>query len=699
MLQRDQPVPLEFNIKFYPFSSKRKRTEDVDEKQHVKLEKPNNVCENNPVLPKIIKAPNFKIYNFEEKGIKKSKLFVFNVEDKSMGYEYYWSASMKSYRCSRCEKRGKNSTAKICKRSGGNDFIEVKAVKHICEMIKYDYGKYNFDASKQIIKEPNFEVHDFQDRGILRKWLVIFPLIEDRSKCYEYSWIKRDKKYECRGCKAMKINVFAELCQNKNGTKYVKLGPQKHGCEYRKYNPQKFTSEEIVEAQNFEIVNFEENGISKKRLFIFTYADKTKCYEFYWRNTGKYFTCSPCEIKNKHTAAKLEERKDGTNYIRLLSPKHICEVKDYVPEKYSFDESKRIVEKPNFEIYDYVKNDVSKSMLIIFCATNKELCYEYFWEKHGQVYVCCGCANIIHVTAKLCKNENGEEYLKLNKSEHVCELRPYEPQKFIDNLKIDKSDYETSEYSYNGISSKRLFIFATKSKEFCYKFYYNSTENFYYCSKCRQMNQHLKAHIRENDDVNEYVSVSSKKHICEPIKYNPKKQILSQNFQLLKRKSRNLIIKKLIVFIDPNHEMCYEYRQSETYFVCASSSKFKCPASAKMLQDSAGKDYVEMSYVKHKCKPIKFIPEGNLDFKIIKKPDFKLDGNVLSIFDKNDKTKCYTYKWKEHGKLYQCYSCRYKNESVSVVARIKQNEDGEDYVLLNDNEHFCQPKKYQPLKK
>uniref|UniRef100_A0A914P5U9 Uncharacterized protein n=1 Tax=Panagrolaimus davidi TaxID=227884 RepID=A0A914P5U9_9BILA len=563
----------------FMFYSKRKRTEDVDEKEPVKLEKPNNVCKNNSILPKIIKAPNFKIYNFEDKGIKKSKLFIFNVEDKSMGYEYYWSASMKSYRCSRCEKKGKNSTAKIYKKSGGNDFIEVKAVKHICEMIKYDYGKYNFDASKQIIKEPNIEVHDFQDRGILRKWLVIFPVIDDRSKCYEYSWIKRDKKYECRGCKTTKINVFAELYQNKNGTKYVKLGPQKHVCEYRKYNPQKFTSEEIVEAQNFEIVNFEENGISKKRLFIFVNAEKTKCYEFYWRNIGKYFMCSPCEIKNKHTAAKLEERKDGTKFIRLMSPKHICEVKDYVPEKYSFDESKRIVEKPNFEIFDYVKNDVTKSMLIIF------------------FYVCCGCANIIHVTAKLCKNENGEEYLKLNKTEHVCELRPFEPQKFVDNLKIDKSDYETLAYSYNGISSKRLFIFTTKSKEFCYKFYYNSTENFYYCSKCRQKNQHLKAHIRENDDGNEYVSVSSKKHVCEPIKYNPKKRILSPYFQLLKRKSRNLIIQKLIVFTDPKHEMCYEYRQSETYFICASPSKLKCPASAKMLQNSIGEDFVEMSYV------------------------------------------------------------------------------------------------------
>uniref|UniRef100_A0AC35F382 Uncharacterized protein n=1 Tax=Panagrolaimus sp. PS1159 TaxID=55785 RepID=A0AC35F382_9BILA len=276
----------------------------------------------------------------------------------------------------------KHITATTCKNENGDKCVKLCKRDHFCEALKYESRNYDFDSTKQIFegsdfvihdfqdRGSDFEIHDFQDRGILRKWIVIFPLIDNRSKCYEYSWAKGVKKYECKGCLAKKKRVSAELFQNKNGTKYVKLGPQKHICELRKYNPHKFTAEEFVEAPNFEIIKFEENGISKQRLFIFTNSEKTKCYEFYWRNVGKHFACGACEGKDKYTAAKLEERNDGTKYIRLLSSLHVCEIKDYIPDKYSLDETKRIVEKSNFEIFDYQRNNISKSMLVIFCPTN-----------------------------------------------------------------------------------------------------------------------------------------------------------------------------------------------------------------------------------------------------------------------------------------------------------------------------------------
>uniref|UniRef100_A0AC34GVW7 Uncharacterized protein n=1 Tax=Panagrolaimus sp. ES5 TaxID=591445 RepID=A0AC34GVW7_9BILA len=644
----------------------------------------------------IIKPPDFEIITFQQKTFTRKRLIIFLDAERKYCYEYFWSCNF--FRCGACEYKKVVVQAKVIQRNK-LEVVKMGNNKHICEFREYKPEKYKFDAKKQIVEYPNFELVNYEENGIAKTWLYIFP-INDRSKCYEYSWCQRIKKYECRGCINKKKRVSAELCKKEDGTNFIKLGSQEHICEYRKYNPDKFTANKIVESSEFEVIEFYENGVSKKRLIIFGNLEKTKCYEFYWINNGNFFKCGLCEGKDKHTAAKVEQKDDGTQFVRLLSPGHVCEMRDYDPEKYVFDPSKQIVKKLNFKVINFEKNGVSKSMLIIFNPSNKELCYEYFWDTKAKCYVCCGCANIKHVTAKICKNENGEDFVKLNKNEHVCVLRPYAPEKFADFLIVDKSGYEKCEYTSNGISYSKIFIFTSNSKEFCYKFCINHGKK-YYCSACRRHNnQHTLAVLSKDVKGNEYVSLSSKKHLCEPIKYNPKVRILLPNFQLLKRKIQNRIVQKLIVFTDNDRKMCYEYRLSETYYICHECHKIgKHHASANIITTGDGAECVEIGYTKHICKPIKFVPETSVEFKIVKQPDFKLDEfaskKILSIFDKNDKTKCYTYSWRNSGKFFQCYPCRAKN--LSVVARIKEDENGESYVLLNDNEHICEPKKYQPF--
>uniref|UniRef100_A0A914P4Y9 Uncharacterized protein n=1 Tax=Panagrolaimus davidi TaxID=227884 RepID=A0A914P4Y9_9BILA len=199
---------------------------------------------------KIVEAPNFKVINFLRYGVPKSRLFIFASNDNIMGYEYFFSDKYKVYRCNACEKMKNSTKARIYKNANGEDYVKLNERKHICKMVNYESRNYDkmveagqSDNNTIIIKEPNFKIHIFKNKGISRKWLIVFPLNDDKNKCYEFSWAKSTKRYECLGCdNKKKKRVSAELCQKEDGTNYVKLGPQKHVCEYRKYNPKKFNA-------------------------------------------------------------------------------------------------------------------------------------------------------------------------------------------------------------------------------------------------------------------------------------------------------------------------------------------------------------------------------------------------------------------------------------------------------------------------
>uniref|UniRef100_A0A914QMW3 Uncharacterized protein n=1 Tax=Panagrolaimus davidi TaxID=227884 RepID=A0A914QMW3_9BILA len=429
----------------------------------VKLYKTKHVCEMLKYEPEkykcevIIESPNFKIHNFQRNGVSKSILFVFDSADESVGYKYFWDNTQKVYRCGEsnieihelkkndeifqkwiivfsendrnkcyeylwdkktqrykchgCSYKHRIITAQLCKKEDGTNSFKLGPKKHVCEYQKYNPKKY---AEEKIIESSDFKI--VKQNQTTKQFLLIFANVE-KSKCYKF--FKRGKNFICGSCVNLDKHTAVKLEERNDGTKYIRYLSNDHVCESIDFEPEKYVSdvpndknvdipssrciEKIVESPNFEILNL--SG-SKKRLFIFANAEKSKCYEFGWEKKASLFKCSLCLSKKKTTSAKLEEKDDGTEYIRLLSPGHACNPKDYQPHKYAFDAKMEIIEKPNFKVLYYNENGISKPMLIIFCPTNKELCYEYLWNESGKYYFCCGCTNLRHVTTKHYKKIN-----------------------------------------------------------------------------------------------------------------------------------------------------------------------------------------------------------------------------------------------------------------------------------------------------
>uniref|UniRef100_A0A914PFY2 Uncharacterized protein n=1 Tax=Panagrolaimus davidi TaxID=227884 RepID=A0A914PFY2_9BILA len=339
------------------------------------------------------------------------------------------------------------------------------------------------------------------------------------------------------------------------------------------------------------------------------------------------YNCLGCLKLNRTISAKICQNFMGEDYVNLLSTKH--------------------------------PKGIQRSTLVLFCPTNKNLCYEYFWNNHGQNYTCGSCSIERRATAVIFKNEkDGKEYLKLNKNEHICDLKEVDLIKFKDDLMIQKSMYE--------IVERYVCAFLTK----------------------------------KNGD--ERVYVSNKQHICSPIEYSSfiKPNIVkSPKFQLITRKVCQKIVKRLVVFVNDDKTECYEYTWCKKHekYVC-SPCKTQAHVFAKIYKNEENGEFVELCQKQHKCKPIKFIPEKNV--KTIFEPNFEIDKYILrgikrkriKLFDKSDKNLCYYYYKETKRDTYFCSTCHMKQKFVT--AKLLHDETtNKNYLELNDVEHVCEPQK------
>uniref|UniRef100_A0A914YGN7 Uncharacterized protein n=1 Tax=Panagrolaimus superbus TaxID=310955 RepID=A0A914YGN7_9BILA len=169
------------------------------------------------------------------------------------------------------------------------------------------------------------------------------------------------------------------------------------------------------------------------------------------------------------------------------------------------------------------------------------------------------------------------------------------------------------------------------------------------------------AKICINDNGEEYLTVSDKQHICEPIKYNPDiyetapKIVKKPFFDFVKRRTKgSRIVEKLVLFDETDPSMCFEYKKYNAHYFCCyncfKKDKNYC-VSAKLIKDEKNGDYLELKQKEHICGLRKFIPE-DLNSNIVFSDGFKTDeyrasdGDVkqrLIVFHPQDHTLCHIY--------------------------------------------------------
>uniref|UniRef100_A0AC34FW17 Uncharacterized protein n=1 Tax=Panagrolaimus sp. ES5 TaxID=591445 RepID=A0AC34FW17_9BILA len=107
-------------------------------------------------------------------------------------------------------------------------------------------------------------------------------------------------------------------------------------------------------------------------------------------------------------------------YVELSVKPHKCIPIKFIPE----DITVKIVNEPDFKLYevDYGKSKIQR--LTIFDSKDKKYGYIYSYKKSDKYYRCLKCkAKNKLVTAKVLQDENGQNYVELSKTDHVCEIQ------------------------------------------------------------------------------------------------------------------------------------------------------------------------------------------------------------------------------------------------------------------------------------
>uniref|UniRef100_A0A914PR89 Uncharacterized protein n=1 Tax=Panagrolaimus davidi TaxID=227884 RepID=A0A914PR89_9BILA len=148
----------------------------------------------------------------------------------------------------------------------------------------------------------------------------------------------------------------------------------------------------------------------------------------------------------------------------------------------------------------------------------------------------------------------------------------------------------------------------------------------------------------------------------------------------------------------------------------------------------------------HVCTKLQYSPEKYFELQIIKKPNYEIlencntkSGKILIIFKPIDRTQCHEFPWQNYGKAFRCKEChasvkisnaskeneyieililnhecpfrqfdrekyfKFKNckkcfkQKIIVSAKLYENSDGENYVILSNKEHVCESVKYIPF--
>uniref|UniRef100_A0A914QVU6 Uncharacterized protein n=1 Tax=Panagrolaimus davidi TaxID=227884 RepID=A0A914QVU6_9BILA len=364
---------------------------------------------------------------------------IIDSNDSTFCYPFLYHKARNNFRCSNCSNLKKYYAIAFPKiDENGKEYFMHDRKKHICKPIKITSiqttskfillerkdivfkEKENTKPieAEKILKLPNFEFRQSK-RGIPEGKLVIFDT-NDKSLCYEYLFLTREKCFICGNCQRKNRRVTAKLhLNNETNEKFLELSKNDHICEPIKDE----FADKIIHASNFMVTERDDEEKPKK-VIVFTSLTKEFYYEFNYFPSRKYFKCVPCSHRNKAVSVKLYKKENGEEYLLKLRNGHVCAPKKYEKEKLQ----PRIIPKSLFELYQN-KNGESNKKLIVFTSKKNDFIYEYYW--HNSSFCCSQCLKQKKfVSAKVRGENENEKFVELSNVEHICKPIKFVPEKY-----------------------------------------------------------------------------------------------------------------------------------------------------------------------------------------------------------------------------------------------------------------------------
>uniref|UniRef100_A0A914QKB9 Uncharacterized protein n=1 Tax=Panagrolaimus davidi TaxID=227884 RepID=A0A914QKB9_9BILA len=336
---------------------------------------------------------NFIVFKSNEKTT--AKLVIFTSDKKDFCYEYTFCNHDKLFKCYECSLQRKLLFAKICKNDKNEEIAILMRNDHIC--IPKKFIKEKFIPTR--IPASEFVLHSGND-GQPDKRLIIFDS-NDKTLAFEYIWRSKRNFFQCLLCAAQNVTVFAKPIEIENSQKMIELSLDKHVCIPQKYDPENYKSQEKL-YENF-ILQYNGAGEADHKLVVFNPENKHLAYEYSFHKQTQKFVCRGCVLLTKFATAKIGNEKQ---FVEFNNIKHECEIRNLKERNLIFNEFKQ---ETNENGNPAVKVQKDKTNF-----------YKFKYDDDHKILCCVKCKELKKfITATICKNYDGNDFLLLNEK-HVC---------------------------------------------------------------------------------------------------------------------------------------------------------------------------------------------------------------------------------------------------------------------------------------
>ena len=115
----------------------------------------------------------------------------------------------------------------------------------------------------------------------------------------------------------------------------------------------------IVDLPNFELKTYFKEE-TRKRLIIFTSADKSECFVYSFKKERKLYMCIACQNNGrKFVYAKILQYSNGVDYVQLSHYYHVCKPRKYDPYRFM---NETTIEASYFQVHCYERWGVQQTM-------------------------------------------------------------------------------------------------------------------------------------------------------------------------------------------------------------------------------------------------------------------------------------------------------------------------------------------------
>ena len=412
----------------------------------------------------------------------------------------------------------------------------------------------------------------------------------------------------------------------------------------------------MVKPPNFELKEYTENGIKRKRLIIFSTPERNMCYVFLYNKQRQYFYCGRCSSKkgNMVPRADIVSNING-EHVTLRHNTHVCQPIVYLPDMY---EDLIIVKEPDFKIIKHEYRGKLSSKIIVYEAEERGVCHEYIYSNSKKTYYCSSCWSKykLFITVKLLNTDGEEPCLQLSRKIHQCLHNPVPVIKEEDtmdvtqtyqsnmsrNVKVKSENKKELPPNSNQVekfeiktvfrgktTKQHLILFDENDPNLVYTSCYSDRRKSYICSRCSNLHKkYVWTKVKNAVDGSQYLQHGYQKHVCKPENY----QQISRNSNGVRSKPRVAVKREIMddvkpkivkhdafqistrsrtralkVFSSPDKTTGYSFYYSSKYskYICNGCLKLKKNTSAQYYEAAEGNDYV-MLFEDHVCQPATF---------------------------------------------------------------------------------------------